>query len=329
MPGAEIGRRRPVRERRIALRAGASRRPRAPGRAYGVQGRGRPRHARAGRSDRGCRRKSQRLDRARPDGLPRPRARPRCAASSPSCIADLVRAPHFDEEHLEREKAGDPVRARRKSSTRPTISSTIICSRRHSTASRSAARCSATRRRIRAATRRGSASTGCDEQFVPSRLVLSASGKVDPSAVVELAERLFGDMASSGAPDRPRRTLHRRRAQRPPRASSRRIGASPSAASRRRRARCRRCRCSCRRSAAARRRGCSRSCARSAASLIRSMPGTRHSRIPAWSASVAPPSAARGRRIGAARARIARRDRGQADASAELDRAGRRSRPAC
>jgi predicted Zn-dependent peptidase len=37
-------------------------------------------------------------------------------------------------------------------------------------------------------------------QFVPSRLVLAASGKVEPDAVLQLAERLFGDMAASEAP---------------------------------------------------------------------------------------------------------------------------------
>src|SRR4030095_6496484 len=37
------------------------------------------------------------------------------------------------------------------------------------------------------------------EQFVPSRLVLAAGGKVGPSEVLKLAERLFGDM-TQGAP---------------------------------------------------------------------------------------------------------------------------------
>ena len=38
-------------------------------------------------------------------------------------------------------------------------------------------------------------------ELVPSRLILSASGKVDPEAVLKLAERLFGDMADkSGTP---------------------------------------------------------------------------------------------------------------------------------
>jgi predicted Zn-dependent peptidase len=37
-------------------------------------------------------------------------------------------------------------------------------------------------------------------QFVPSRLVLAASGKVAPDALLQLAERLFGDMPASEAP---------------------------------------------------------------------------------------------------------------------------------
>ena len=52
---------------------------------------------------------------------------------------------------------------------------------------------------IRAATRRDC----CDwieQQFVPSRLILAASGKVDPDALLALAERLFGDMAARPEP---------------------------------------------------------------------------------------------------------------------------------
>jgi predicted Zn-dependent peptidase len=39
------------------------------------------------------------------------------------------------------------------------------------------------------------------EQFVPSRLILAASGKVEPHAVLALAERLFGDMEASPEPE--------------------------------------------------------------------------------------------------------------------------------
>ncbi len=113
-------------------------------------------------------------------------------------IADLVRAPHFEEQHLEREKQvilselgeitdspddlvhdhlfeaafeGQPI-------GRPVIGSEAT---------------------IRAATRQDC----CDwleQQFVPSRLILAASGKVDGNALLGLAERLFGDLAARPEP---------------------------------------------------------------------------------------------------------------------------------
>jgi len=39
-----------------------------------------------------------------------------------------------------------------------------------------------------------------EQQLVPARLVLAASGKVDPAELLSLAERLFGDMAPAEAP---------------------------------------------------------------------------------------------------------------------------------
>ena len=39
-----------------------------------------------------------------------------------------------------------------------------------------------------------------EKQFVPSRLVLSGSGKIDPDVLLTLAERLFGDMEARPAP---------------------------------------------------------------------------------------------------------------------------------
>jgi predicted Zn-dependent peptidase len=113
-------------------------------------------------------------------------------------IADLVRAPHFEEEHIEREKQvilselgevtdspddlvhdhlfeaafeGQPL-------GRPVIGSEAT---------------------VRAATRQD-----CFEwlrrEFAPSRLVLAASGKVDEQALLRLGERLFGDMEAHRAP---------------------------------------------------------------------------------------------------------------------------------
>jgi predicted Zn-dependent peptidase len=113
-------------------------------------------------------------------------------------VADLIRAPRFDEQHLEHEKQvilselgevtdspddlvhdhlfeaafeGQPI-------GRPVIGSAAT---------------------IRAATRQDC----CDwleQQFVPSRLILAASGKVDAGALLALAERLFGDMDARPEP---------------------------------------------------------------------------------------------------------------------------------
>jgi predicted Zn-dependent peptidase len=114
-------------------------------------------------------------------------------------IADLVRRPHLDEGHLEREKLvilselgevtdspddlvhdhlfeaafdGQPL-------GRPVIGH---------------------EKSVRAITRRDCVDWLRD-QFVPSRLVLSASGKVDPDALLALGERLFGDMEACAEPD--------------------------------------------------------------------------------------------------------------------------------
>src|SRR5206468_12486738 len=54
-------------------------------------------------------------------------------------------------------------------------------------------------RRVCAAARQD----GCDwlnQEFVPSRLVLAASGKVDAGEVLKVAEHLFGDMEQVDAP---------------------------------------------------------------------------------------------------------------------------------
>jgi predicted Zn-dependent peptidase len=113
-------------------------------------------------------------------------------------IADLVRNPHFDEEHLAREKQvvlselGESVDSpddlvhdhlfeaafERQPIGRPVLGS---------------------EQTVRAITRQDC----CDwleQQFVPSRLVLAASGRVKADAVVRLAERLFGDMEPVDAP---------------------------------------------------------------------------------------------------------------------------------
>ena len=113
-------------------------------------------------------------------------------------IADLVRAPHFEEEHLEREKQvilselgevtdspddlvhdhlfeaafdGQPL-------GRPVLG---------------------TETSIRAA-RRQDCFGWLESQFAPSRLVVSASGKVQLEEILGLTERLFGDVEPRPAP---------------------------------------------------------------------------------------------------------------------------------
>jgi predicted Zn-dependent peptidase len=113
-------------------------------------------------------------------------------------IADLVRAPHFDAEHLEREKQvilselGESVDSPddlvhdhlfEAAFTGQAIGRPVLGNEQSV--------CAVLRQDC------------CDwlkHQFVPSRLVLSASGKIDPMAVLKLAERLFGDMQVREAP---------------------------------------------------------------------------------------------------------------------------------
>jgi predicted Zn-dependent peptidase len=113
-------------------------------------------------------------------------------------IADLVRNPHFDEEHLAREKQvvlselGESVDSpddlvhdhlfeaafEGQAIGRPVLGN---------------------EKSVRAIARQDC----CDwlqQQFAPSRLVLAASGRVDPGAVLKLAEQLFGDMEAAEPP---------------------------------------------------------------------------------------------------------------------------------
>jgi predicted Zn-dependent peptidase len=114
-------------------------------------------------------------------------------------LADLVRNPHFDEEHLEREKQvilselGECVDSPDdlvhdhlfeaafdgQAMGRPVLGN---------------------EQAVRSA-KRDDCFAWLQEQFVPGRLVLAASGKVDAGAVLKLAERLFGDMEPCAAPD--------------------------------------------------------------------------------------------------------------------------------
>lgn len=113
-------------------------------------------------------------------------------------LADLLRAPHLEEEHLEREKLvilselGEATDA----------PDDLVHDHLFEAAFEGQAlgrSVLGTEQSIRAAS-----SQDCRDwlaqQFVPSRLVLAASGRVDPDTVLGLAERLFGEMASLEAP---------------------------------------------------------------------------------------------------------------------------------
>jgi predicted Zn-dependent peptidase len=107
-------------------------------------------------------------------------------------LADLIRAPHLDPGHLEREKdvilseLGEVV-----DSPDDLVHDHLFeAAFEGQPLGRSVL---GTAETLRAATREDCQSwiTG---ELVPSRLVLSASGKVDPAEMLKLAERLFGDM---------------------------------------------------------------------------------------------------------------------------------------
>ena len=203
-------------------------------------------------------------------------------------IADLVRAPHFDAEHLAREKKvilqelGESGDTRRRPRPRSAV--------RAAFADQPLGR-SVLGERGRFARRPGRLQEWREQQYRPVATDPCRSGKVERVNLVALAERLFGDMdAGRRRRSRPR-DIHWRRAQRQTRSSSRRTVASACAAPADRRpadAGARPVRP--RHWEGGRLRGCSSSCGRSAASLIRSSL-ERSFAISGCSASAAPPNA--------------------------------------
>ena len=117
-------------------------------------------------------------------------------------IADFLRAPHLNDDHLEREK-------------------TVILSELgeatdspddlvHDHLFEAAFEDQPLGRSVLGREETLGAITSADcrawlkDELVPTRLILSASGKIDPGTVVKLAERLFGDMENwPGRPIRP------------------------------------------------------------------------------------------------------------------------------
>jgi predicted Zn-dependent peptidase len=107
-------------------------------------------------------------------------------------VADLVRAPHFDEEHLEREKQvilselGEVT-----DSPDDLVHDHLFeAAFMNQAIGRSVLGAQGS---IRAITR-ADCRDWIDQQFVHSRLIVSASGKVDPDELLRLTEGLFGDM---------------------------------------------------------------------------------------------------------------------------------------
>ena len=275
--GRRDGRGRPLCRCRLAARAGAGQRHRPPLRAYGVQGRRRALGARDQRGDRGCRRRAQRLHRARRGPASPPPCSPSICRSAIELSPTWSCAPHFDADDLAREKE---VVLQELGEARDTPGDIIFDDlwTPPFPTSRSAARSSATRRaspRSRATTPRLAA------RAISRRAasILVAAGKVDHDSLVALAEARFGVLPEGTiAPAEAARFgggVRAEPAQRGAGPSRRRLSSAG-------RARCRLlrgARCSATSSAAAPRRGCSRRCARSGGWLIRS---GRRSALSRW-----------------------------------------------
>jgi predicted Zn-dependent peptidase len=114
-------------------------------------------------------------------------------------IADMVRRPHLEEEHLEREKQvilselGEVI-----DSPDDLVHDHLFeAAFDGQPLGRSVL---GTEETVRAVTRQDCAEW-VEQQLVPSRLILSASGKVDPDEVLRLAERLFGDLPARPEPE--------------------------------------------------------------------------------------------------------------------------------
>jgi predicted Zn-dependent peptidase len=112
-------------------------------------------------------------------------------------IADLVRRPHFEQEHLEREKQ---VVLSELGEVTDSPDDLV-----HDHLFEAAFKDQAIGRPVLGseetvgAITRDDCSSWLEQQFTPSRLVLAASGRVEPAEVLRLAERLFGDMPERDA----------------------------------------------------------------------------------------------------------------------------------
>ena len=114
------------------------------------------------------------------------------AALLAELIADFLRAPHLEEEHLERERAVILSELGEATDTPDDLVHDHLfeAAFEGQPLGRSVLGCEETLGRITAEDCRN----WLRDELIPSRLILSASGKVDPGQILKLAERLFGDM---------------------------------------------------------------------------------------------------------------------------------------
>ncbi len=116
----------------------------------------------------------------------------RDAALLAELLADLIRAPHMAEEHLDREK--DVIL----SEIGETVDSPDDLVNDHlfeaAFVDQPLGRSILGREESLESIGREDCLAWMSGELVPSRLILSASGKVDPDEVLKIAERLFGDM---------------------------------------------------------------------------------------------------------------------------------------
>ena len=205
--------------RRHALRAGRGQRRRPPARAHGVQGHRPALGPRHRRGDRARRRQPERLHLARAHRLLRPHPGRRRRRSPPtswptSCGTRPSTRPSW------RRSATSSCRRSARSRTRPTTSSSTCCRRRPTPTSRWAAPSSA-RRRSSQGMPREALIDYMARHYGPKRLVFAGAGKIEHARLVDLAQRLFGDLpATDGGRGRagPLQRRHEDRAAPGPRA---------------------------------------------------------------------------------------------------------------
>jgi predicted Zn-dependent peptidase len=107
-------------------------------------------------------------------------------------IADMVRAPHMEEAHLEREKAVILSEIGESVDTPDDLVQDHLFEAAF--AGQALGRSVLGREQSLRSITRNDCLGWMTGELVPSRLILSASGKVEPDVVLKLAERLFGDM---------------------------------------------------------------------------------------------------------------------------------------